>query len=94
MKETAQRSVKEFMNNNADSGTLIKHCEGKITRAIGDKNAALYARYNYILAMATGQNLEKLFDVVDQETSGDEGQEQGGLTGKTTSEGDVKTYPS
>eukprot|EP00971_Amphidinium_carterae_P347974 6490253-Amphidinium_carterae.1 len=44
--------------------------------------------------MATGLNLERLFEAVDQETSGDEGQQQGGLTGKTTPEGDVKTYPS
>eukprot|EP00971_Amphidinium_carterae_P275901 5474746-Amphidinium_carterae.2 len=94
IRETAQKSAKEFLNDNADSGMLIKHCETKIMRAIGEKSATLYARYNYILAMATGQNLERLFDAVDQDASADEGQQQGGLTGKTTPEGDVMTYPS
>eukprot|EP00971_Amphidinium_carterae_P160529 3182406-Amphidinium_carterae.1 len=60
------------MNDNADSGMLIKHCETKITRAIGDKNATMYARYSYILAMAAGQNVEKLFDDAEAESSADE----------------------
>eukprot|EP00971_Amphidinium_carterae_P044753 880421-Amphidinium_carterae.1 len=53
IQEQARQSAKEFMNDNADSGMLMKHCETKITRAIGDKNAPMYAGYSYILAMAT-----------------------------------------
>eukprot|EP00971_Amphidinium_carterae_P176542 3500173-Amphidinium_carterae.1 len=73
---------------------LIKHCETKITRAIGDKNATLYAKFRCILAMATGQNVEKLFDDTEAESSADEGRQQGGLTGKTTPEGEEKVYQS
>eukprot|EP00971_Amphidinium_carterae_P004661 93244-Amphidinium_carterae.1 len=89
VREDAHKSAILFMNDNADNSILHKHCEAKITRAIGEKNAALYARYVYILGIATGQNLERLFDAVDQETNqstAHESQEQGGLTGKTTSE--------
>eukprot|EP00971_Amphidinium_carterae_P187099 3713637-Amphidinium_carterae.2 len=94
IQEQARKSAKEFMNDNADSGMLIKHCETKITRAIGDKNAALYAKFSYILAMATGRNVENIFDNTEAESSADEGRQQGGLTGKTTPEGDEKVYPS
>eukprot|EP00971_Amphidinium_carterae_P213542 4237925-Amphidinium_carterae.1 len=44
--------------------------------------------------MATGQNVEKLFDDAEAESSADEGRQQGGLTGKTTPEGDEKEYQS
>eukprot|EP00971_Amphidinium_carterae_P225105 4465317-Amphidinium_carterae.3 len=94
IRDAAEKSAREFMNDNADNGTLYKHCETKITRAIGDKNATLYARYTYIIALAAGQNLEKIFDAVDQGASSDEGQQQGGLTGKTTPEGAERTYSS
>eukprot|EP00971_Amphidinium_carterae_P187190 3715299-Amphidinium_carterae.1 len=73
---------------------LIKHCETKITRAIGEKNATLYTKFNYILAIATGQNLEQLFENADQDSSADEGRQQGGLSGKTTPAGDEKRYTS
>eukprot|EP00971_Amphidinium_carterae_P124931 2474965-Amphidinium_carterae.1 len=102
LRDNCFKSAKEFMNDNADSGTLIKHCEAKITRAIGEKNATQYAMYTYIMGLATGQNLEKLFDEVDQEAPGDESPKQGGLSGKTTPEGEddmymskyVRVYPS
>eukprot|EP00971_Amphidinium_carterae_P102821 2035222-Amphidinium_carterae.4 len=94
MREDAHKSAKEFMNDNADNGILLKHCETKVTRAIGEKHAALYAKFTYVMGIAVKQDLERLFDTVDQEASGDESQEQGGFTGKTTPEKGEQLYPS
>eukprot|EP00971_Amphidinium_carterae_P175768 3484205-Amphidinium_carterae.1 len=93
IQEQAQKAARDFLNDNADQGMVIKHCETKITRAVGDKNAAMYARFSYILAIISDRNVDNLFDV-EAETSTDEGRQQGGLTGKTTPKGDEKTYMS
>eukprot|EP00971_Amphidinium_carterae_P175893 3486769-Amphidinium_carterae.1 len=81
IREEAHREAKLFLTNNQDNSILHKHCETKITRAIGDKSALLYAKYTYILGIATGLDLEKLFDARDQEMP--QGAAEGGLTGLT-----------
>eukprot|EP00971_Amphidinium_carterae_P203697 4042663-Amphidinium_carterae.1 len=68
--------AKEFLNDNADNAMLIKHCETKITRAVADENATMYAKFSYILAIASNQNVENLFDA-EAESSSDEGRQQG-----------------
>eukprot|EP00971_Amphidinium_carterae_P223803 4440600-Amphidinium_carterae.1 len=78
IQEQARQSAKEFMNDNADSGMLIKHCEDHKSNRRQECNI----------------NVEKLFDNADAESSADESRQQGGLTGKTTPEGDEKVYPS
>eukprot|EP00971_Amphidinium_carterae_P345912 6487097-Amphidinium_carterae.1 len=93
IQEQALQSAKEFLNDNADHAMLIKHCETKITRAVGDKNATMYAKFSYILAITTGQNTDNLFDI-EAESSSDEGRQQGGLTGKTTPKGEERVYLS
>eukprot|EP00971_Amphidinium_carterae_P286276 5684211-Amphidinium_carterae.1 len=93
IQEQAMKQAKGFMNGNADSGMLTKHCETKITRAVGDKNALMYAKFTYILAIATDRNTDNLFDA-EAEASADEGRQQGGLSGKTTPQGDERMYLS
>eukprot|EP00971_Amphidinium_carterae_P267957 5316067-Amphidinium_carterae.1 len=53
----------------------------------------MYAKFNYILAIASDRNMDNLFDV-EAESSSDEGRQQGGLTGKTTPQGEEKMYSS
>eukprot|EP00971_Amphidinium_carterae_P109154 2161479-Amphidinium_carterae.3 len=88
---------KLFLNDNADNSILHKHCETKITRAIWEKDTQLYAKFTYVLGIATDQDLEALFDVRDQDIPQgptDEGQKRGGLTGKTTPNAGQQMYTS
>eukprot|EP00971_Amphidinium_carterae_P205658 4081181-Amphidinium_carterae.2 len=97
IREDAHNAAVLFMNDNADNSILHKHCETKITRAIGEKSAPLYAKFTYILGIATVQDLETLFDVRDHEMpqgATDEGQEQGGLTRKTAPKAGEPMYAS